>query len=354
MKILNIAKTFLVLAALSACATPDITLESSLTFPKARKILIDSANPARRAYAVRQLERLSLTGDDRATSNLAFGYLNGLNGIEVDPQQAIPYLDILRVNGNEQAQRILLRLYTTEESATYSPDAAIAVLTEALEAGDLAAGRRLANILDSQDRPDEAAQTRSRLIAQGSTAAQLDLAAAALTPTNPSYDPQRAISLYEELAVGNDPLAYRALGLVYLRGTDVERDVERAYTYFTQGYSAGDDFSGMQVGLSLLVGRGVDADPDQGLALLNELALNGVTGAWFQLAQRNPEQYALALQHVLRDEGVYQGPPTGEIDNLTLQALAQWCPDNNVPGDCTLEPLGRDLSIALARAARQT
>ena len=342
------------LGVLASCSGDDQRFESTLTFPKARNIIVNEDNPARREYGLRQLDRLANSGETRATRFLARSYAQGVNGLPQDPERAAQYFEISRAGGDPRATPILIRLYSDVDGAAYNPDRVIELLTEDYEAGDNEAGLKLADFIENQEDGQRAQEIRSALITRGSDDAQIDFASALMDEENPSYDPNRAIALYEELAADENPRALRELGLIYMRGVVVERDRQQAYDYFQRGAAVGDDTSSLFVAIIQLIPSEPVYDEERGYERLNDLARQGVTGAWVQLANRDPERYVMAMQQVLRDANFYQGPPTGEVDALTVQALVQYCPENNVAGDCTLDPLGRDLARALARTARNS
>lgn len=342
------------LGVLASCTVGDQRFESTLTFPEARNIIVNDVNTASRAYGLRQLDRQANSGDTRATLFLARSYLRGNNGLPEDAERAAQYFEIARAGGDASVTPLLIRLYSDVNGTAYNPERVIEVLTQDYEAGDNDAGIKLADFIEDQQDSQRAQEIRSTLITRGSDDAQLDFAAALMDEESPSYDPNRAIALYEELAADENPRALRELGLTYMRGIVVERDRQQAYDYFQRGAAADDDTSSLFVAIIELIPSEPVYDEESAYERLNDLAMQGVTGAWIQLANRDPERYILAMQQVLRDANFYQGPPTGQVDALTVQALVQYCPENNVAGDCTLEPLGRDLALALARTARNS
>lgn len=342
------------LGVLASCSGDDQRFESTLTMGEARERVISARTPTSQAYGLRQLNRLADSGDARAQKFLANSYLRGRNGLPEDPVLAVRYFEMLRAGGNEAATATLTRLYGDTDGVNYDPDRLIAIRTEAYQTGDETIGLELAKLVEEQGDFERAQEIRSELMSQGSDDAQLAFAMALMDEDSSSYDPDRAIALFEELAARDNPRALREMGRVYMRGVAAERDWARAATYFERGLAAGDNSSGILYAILQTIPSSPTYDAQSGHDLLVDLALQGIGGAWLQLAERAPERYVMAMQQVLRDANFYQGPPTGEVDALTVQALVQYCPENNVAGDCTLDPLGRDLARALARTARNS
>lgn len=355
MKLAHFGSAMLVCLMFAACAGEQgQRFESSLSFSQASNMLRDeNVVPANRAYAIRQLNRLADQGDTRALNFLSAGYLRGRNGLPQDDVRAAQYFELGREEGDMSATRTLIRLYSDSESAAYDPERVVELLTAEFEGGDEAAGLKLMNFLTEQGQIEQAQAVQTALIAGGNMRAQRVRAASLLDETNPDYNPARAIDLYEELAAQGDAEALRQLGRIYLRGMGVEQDRARAVAYLERSLAAGNNRAGLTIASLRLNPRTEIYDEQSGYALLEDLAAQGEAGAWVQLARRSPDRYVRTMQDLLRAQGVYQAPSTGQIDPATIQALVEWCPANDVPGDCTLDPFSRDVSRALARAARR-
>jgi len=356
MKLTHLSSAALVCLMLASCVGEQgQRFESSLNFPEARNMLRDGpGTPASRAYAIRQLNRLADQGDTRALNFLSGGYLRGNYGLPQDAVRAAQYFERRREEGDMRATRTLIGLYEDPESTAYNPERVIELLTADFEAGDEASGLTLVDFLTEQGRVEQAQEIQTALIASGNLRAQRMLAASLLDETNPAYNPARAIDLYEELSAQGDAEALRQLGLIYLRGTGVEPDRIQAIAYLERSFVAGNNRAGVTLGSLRLNPKTEIYDEQSGYALLEDLALQGEVGAWIQLARHAPDRYVRIMQDLLRAQGVYQAPSTGQIDLATTQALVTWCPANDVPGDCTLDPFDQDVIRVLARAARRS
>ena len=51
-------------------------------------------------------------------------------------------------------------------------------------------------------------------------------------------NPKKAIQIYIEEENKQNPIAYNALGKIYLEGKDVPKDIQKAYGYFNQSHDA--------------------------------------------------------------------------------------------------------------------
>lgn len=341
------------LAGLAACAPQDgPVFESTLSFGQANSILVNETNESRRAYAVRQLDRLARQGDARATAALANGYERGQRGLPVDPVRAASYLELLDAQGNAGARGRLIRLYGDAEGAAYDPARQEALLRTAFEEGDDRSGIGLARLYDDRGDAAAAREVRIALHARGSNPAGHQLARTYLDEDGGYYDPVAALAIYEELIQRGDVNAFRGVAGLYMRGLGVERDMARGYAYLEQGFAAGDANAGVALANLMMLRNSEFSDPDRGMALFEELAGEGVPGAWIQLSRRAPETYIARAQQVLAAQGRYDGPIDGQADAATRDALSLWCIDAGISGDCSEDPYMRDVAVAMARAVR--
>lgn len=88
----------------------------------------------------------------------------------------------------------------------------------------------------------------------------------------------------EQYAKDGNVIAQNTLGLVYKRGSGVEKDLEKAVYWFRQSADRGHDNAMVNLGGAYLNGEGVDKDPAKAASLFEQAAQQGNQAGMFDLA----------------------------------------------------------------------
>lgn len=228
-------------------------------------LLYQSGEAGMTGTALRRLEAAVNAGSAPAANELSLAYLFG-RGVAADLDQGMRLERIAAEAGNAPAQfRLGLR---------YLPGGELDVdMTEARQwfeaAGAQGYGRALYALATTYVNEDEAAarldsifELVSRSAALGEPSALLQLGRILLTDER-RRDPDRGIALLE-LAAATMPELAAEVGMLYLRGTRVERDPARAARWLAEAESRGDP--GAKLWLSVLLQRGAGIARDEARA----------------------------------------------------------------------------------------
>ena len=86
-------------------------------------------------------------------------------------------------------------------------------------------------------------------------------------PWNVKYDPQKALAWINKAYIKNYPPAYHELGLLYLWGLHVPKNLEKAVDLFKKGAELGNTDCMNELGICLLNGIGIFQDTNQAAIL---------------------------------------------------------------------------------------
>jgi hypothetical protein len=111
-------------------------------------------------------------------------------------------------------------------------------------------------------------------------------------------DTDTPIDQLRALADQNDAEAVRLLGILYLNGSQVEKDLGNAVGCFRRAVELGSSRAKLNLGKRLLAGEGVSPDPQRGLQLMRESANAGHTAAIYEVG----EVFFYGLHGIAEDE----------------------------------------------------
>lgn len=196
-------------------------------------------------------ERAADLGNAAGLSRLGVLYRDGLGTITRDRDRALQYFESAVAEGDGSG-RIYLALMLMEPGASQDVPRATGLLDAAAKTGDAWAATILADMLIKGDRV--------------------------------GADGVRAIALLKPLADKENPAALASLGNLYASGAGtVPADLGKAVGYFEAAAALGDYGAKSRLGLMLVKGEGIAADPARGLALLRDVAAIGDGWAKIQL-----------------------------------------------------------------------
>lgn len=99
-------------------------------------------------------------------------------------------------------------------------------------------------------------------------------------------EPRQAASLATILADGGDARSQSTLGEIYRDGgPGLEKDLERAVSWFMKAADQGDPVGLLQLGFLYVNGTGVSRDPSKGVSLIEKAAEEGLPEAQYVLSQ---------------------------------------------------------------------
>jgi TPR repeat protein len=104
-------------------------------------------------------------------------------------------------------------------------------------------------------------------------------------PAGAAIDTDTPIDQLRALADQNNAEAVRLLGLLYLNGLQVEKNLETAVACFRRAIDLGSSRAKLNLGKRLLAGEGVTPDPQRGLQLMRESANAGDTAAIYEVGE---------------------------------------------------------------------
>ena len=262
------------------------------------------------AQARKYYELALAQNSEHAQWCMGYNYHGGYNGYPQDYQKAFYYFKLSAENGSNKGQFYLAMCYSKGEGTAVDWTEAKKWLEIAVENGNLeAAGRLGILLLDGSVTEFSKANTRRAYGLLKDSAAQGDRAATAtledlektMRDWNATLDswtttmlaceqeslgngPQ-AVKLYKEAAEENSLQAMTFLGILYLRGMPgVPKDPNLAVQWFRKGAQAGNKAAQMNLGICYLEGNGVSKNVREAEKWLKLAADQGETGAMFCLA----------------------------------------------------------------------
>lgn len=262
------------------------------------------------AQARKYYELALAQNSEHAQWCMGYNYHGGYNGYPQDYQKAFYYFKLSAENGSNKGQFYLAMCYSNGEGTAVDWAEAKKWLEIAVENGNLeAAGRLGILLLGGTVAKFSKANTRKAYGLLKDSAAQGDHAATAaledleksMRDWNATLDswtttmlaceqeslgngPQ-AVKLYKEAAEENSLQAMTFLGILYLRGMPgVPKDPNLAVQWFRKGAQAGNKAAQMNLGICYLEGNGVSKNVREAEKWLKLAADQGETGAMFCLA----------------------------------------------------------------------
>jgi len=171
------------------------------------------------------------------------------------------------------ARRLLGELHSDKTFAGADPHLGFNEIERAAEAGEPRAQLLLAALLDERGSQEKAFEWTERAAEAGLLPAKAALAERYLRGRGTPPQPQRAVSLAEEVAARGNPLALRVLAAAYAEGIGVERSTERAIRYLRNAVGHGDHGAVGELGKLLAEsGKGSEAEsPLRSAALAGDI-----------------------------------------------------------------------------------
>lgn len=207
--------------------------------------------PLNAVKAMGYYQRAAELGNAAGLSRLGSLYRNGLGEIGADRAAALGYFERAAA-AHDGSGRIYMALMLLEDGPSQDIARAVQLLDATARTGDAWATTILADMLIKGDRIDA--------------------------------DGARALALLKPLADQNNAAALASLGSLYASGAGtVAADPVKAGGYFETAAALGDFGAKSRLGMMLVRGDGIKAEPSRGLALLQEVAAKGDGWAKIQL-----------------------------------------------------------------------
>lgn len=262
-------------------------------------------------------------GNAEAMYHIADAYFRGINGVRQDPKEAMKWYELSAESGYPEAQHDLAVIYMSDRRPDFKrsamlfakaadqgevdsiyqlgmlyaygqgikrdPDKAVMLLTEACDKGhsqamfDYANMRFEGQVLE-QDL-SEAAKWFGKASEQYNATAQYCLACMYGNGTYFEKDDEKAAQLFTDAAEAGEPNSQYALACFCYEGRGVPKDEKRAEMWFCasaeQGHPAAKAFYGM-----MRVTRAeAEADAEEGLEMIKEVADSGYSDGQFYLGR---------------------------------------------------------------------
>lgn len=217
----------------------------------------------RYSEAMQNFRPLADEGDFRSQYYVAYMYLNGY-GVSKNNQLGLQYLEKSLSAGYADAQALMGFLYSQGQIVPADRKKAVSLYQKAADNGNVAALLNLGIAYYQGDGVPrnlvKAIELLEKIPVEQQPAAKRYLGDIYLAQD--AENTEKAIGAYRAAAIAGDLASYVALAEIYLQGTNVERDEERALNYYN--YAAAHNFAPAQYALGIMYANGeggVSRDP---------------------------------------------------------------------------------------------
>lgn len=219
-----------------------------MLYLKGQGVLIDTQK------AVEYLEKAADIGNVYAQTELAKIYIK--EGNDDNIKKAIVYLEEIASKNNDRAQYILGKFYLDKESKNYDITRAIKYLEASADQGNQYAAYQLGKVyLDKETSEYDKSKAIKYLEAsadQGNQYAAYQLGTVYLNKETPEYDKSKAMMYLEASANQENQFAQYQLGMVYLNKENPECDKNKAMKYLEASANQKNQYAQYQLGMLYL------------------------------------------------------------------------------------------------------
>jgi TPR repeat protein len=308
----------------------------------------------RAAELFTQAAQADVEGADAALVGLGYTIKAG-NGVPADPVRASQIFQSAVDAGVAEALLPLGFAYRSGEGV----DRAIALFTQALEAGVEGAGGALVGVGYALNSGEGVPEDPERAVAifnlaheAGAPEALLPLGFAYRSGKGVEQDVDRAIELFVEASrqgVEGASGALVGLGYAFNSGNGLPRDPARAVEIFKTALDAGAMEALVPLGFAYRSGNGVRADSKTAIDYFRRAAAQGMEGGGTGLRFIDANAYVSLLQEELIARDLLSGTPDGRANQRTIRAFLQFCRQAGIERVCQKGPLDPDAIEAVIK-----
>ena len=308
--------------------TPDLFRRVAALPPGGSAELNVWRGSAEEADFLQTLRRLAYGGNAQVMGLLGRLYATG-SGVVRDDTEAVLWYRRGAEAGNAAAMTALGTMAIEGRGMPRDTQDGVRWLTAAADKNHLEAVHRLGRLLADGKIVDRNAAEAVRLFSKaaeaGYVSSMVDLGLMYTRGDGVASDPAKAASWYKRAADFGNSAAMVNLGLLHAQGKGVALDPEAAVALYRKSVGLGNSAGMNNLAWMLDSGKGVGRkNPDEAADLIMKSLERRYEFSRKQMKENSrawSKEFRQALQHRLRDAGVYAGPTDGEFKDTTLAAI---------------------------------
>ena len=241
----------------------------------------------------------SFLGDEHLMGHLGFLYL-GNNDVKFDLEKSLKWLNEGESKGDTYCQALLGDIYFNGDYTRQNVDKAIEYYSKASENGDAYSEYKLAEIYFTYEEYKDNEKGKKYLIQSALNLYEPALIKVAYFSYEGIYMNQDfgiSFECYKILHEQGNKNATNMLGVMYAKGEGVEKDKQKAYSYYLDAAKSGNDKAQFNLAIMYYNGDGVDVNYNEALKWASMARDNGNDEA-----KELCDEISNTLTEVLNDE----------------------------------------------------